>query len=130
LPGLLAAAVAMLTMSLGQWPDELRGIIYYIFGTAGGFMILVAVLGFAREQLNRRNRALDYLAESALPVYILHQASIVVPGWYIIHLPLPMPARIALLLVTSVAVTLFTYHFLIRPFSITRRLTGMKPRTN
>jgi len=52
----------------------------------------------------------------------------VVPGWYIVHLALPLPARFALLLVVSVTVTMAVYHFLVRPFSMTRRLTGMKAK--
>ena len=126
--GLSLAVLALWGISHQEWSGESRHIFYYVFGTAGGYCILVGMLGFAREHLNRRNRALDYLAESALPVYILHQAGIVVPGWYITHLALPMPVRIALLLVVSVTVTMLVYHFLVRPFSITRRLTGMKPK--
>ena len=126
--GLLLAALTMWGESHPDWPDAMRHIAYHIPGTAAGYCLLIALLGFGREHLNRRNRALDYLAESALPVYILHQAGIVVPGWYIVHLNLPLPERFALLLVVSVTVTMAVYHFLVRPFGITRRLTGMKAR--
>ena len=126
--GALFAALTIWGWSHEDWSGEMRHIAYYVPGTAAGYCILVGMLGFAREHLNRRNRVLNYLAESALPVYILHQAGIVVPGWYIVHLNLPLPTRFALLLTVSVTVTVTVYHFLVRPFPLTRRLTGMKPK--
>ncbi len=124
--GLLLAGLTIWGWSHPDWSGEMRHIAYYVPGTAAGYCLLVGLLGFGREHLNHRSRALDYLAESALPVYVLHQAGIVVPGWYIIHLPLPLYVRVVLLLTVSFVVTMAVYHFLVRPFAITRRLTGMK----
>jgi fucose 4-O-acetylase-like acetyltransferase len=88
-----------------QWTDVHRHLHYHFFGTVAGFTIVVALLGFGRRFLNVTNRARTYLAESALPVYILHQAAIVIPGWYIMHWRLCIPARIAILLLVSVSLT-------------------------
>jgi len=101
---------------------------YYILGTIVGYMIIIWVLGWAHEHLRFRNRALDYLAESALPVYILHQAGIVFPGWFIVNLEAPLPVKFVLLLVTAVTVTMLFYHFLVRPIEPARLLFGMKPK--
>ncbi len=124
--GPLAGVIAIWSLSHGPDSEMLRHIPYHVLSPVAGLCIIIGLLGFGREYLNRRNRSLDYLAESALPVYILHQAGIVVPGWYIVHMNLPLPVRVVMLLAVSVAVTMAVYHFLVRPFGITRRLTGMK----
>ena len=92
------------------------------------WFFLVAIFGFARGHVNRTNAALPYLAESAFPVYLLHQTSIVVVGYPIIQLPFGIAAKFFLLLVSSVIVTLVIYHFVVRRFSVTRLLFGMRGR--
>lgn len=122
----VAAVLLCWTSSYREWPDELRHVNYYFFGTLLGFTMNVALFGYARRYLNIGNRALHYLAESALPVYILHQAGIVIPGWFIMHMHMGLPARFALLLVVSVMLTMAVYHFLVRPFRVPRYFFGMK----
>jgi len=68
------------------------------------------------------------LRESAFPVYVLHQAAIVLPGYFIIRLDLGIAAKFGLLLVVSLAITLATYQWLVRPFALTRFLLGMRPK--
>lgn len=99
---------------------------YYIVGAITGYCLLIAMLGFARERLCFGNRALNYLAESALPVYILHQGGIVFPGYFIIHLSWGIPAKFTALLLVSFVVTMAAYHFLVRPFNVLRIPFGMK----
>jgi len=91
--------------------------------------IIVALLGFTQGHLMRTNALLDYLKESAYPVYLLHQAAVVCIGYRIIQLPLGIAAKYALLLMTSLAATLAAYHFLVRPIPLLRFAFGMKPVT-
>lgn len=93
-----------------------------------GWCFLVALLGFGRRYLTASGAALDYLAESTLPVYILHQAAIVVPGYWIVQLPLGIAAKFSLLLFASVLLTMATYHLVVRRFAVARFLFGMKRR--
>jgi len=94
-----------------------------------GWCFIVALLGFARERLMRPAPVLAYLTESAFPVYILHQIAIVGIGYWLVRLPLGIPAKFTLLLVASVAATLGVYHFVVRPTPALRFLFGMKPKT-
>jgi uncharacterized protein (DUF2147 family) len=87
---------------------------------------LVALFGFAREHLNRTAAPLPYLAESAFPVYLLHQTAIVLVGYPLIQLPFGVAAKFFLLLASSVIVTLAVHHFIVRRFALTRFLFGMK----
>jgi uncharacterized protein (DUF2147 family) len=93
-----------------------------------GWCFVIALLGWGRQLLSYRTPALDYLTESAFPVYLLHQSAIVVPGYFLIQLPLNVGAKFALLLAVSTAVTVSTYHLLVRPFALSRFLFGMKAK--
>lgn len=93
-----------------------------------GWCFVIAMLGWARTHLSLAGHGLSYLRESALPVYILHQSAIVIPGYFLIQLPLDLWVKFALLLAISSALTLATYHLAVRPFAIPRFLCGMKTR--
>jgi uncharacterized protein (DUF2147 family)/surface polysaccharide O-acyltransferase-like enzyme len=91
-----------------------------------GWCFVIALLGWARRKLSFTTPTLGYLAESAFPVYLLHQWAIVVPGYFLIRLPLELWTKFFLLLGVATATTLATYHLLVRPFSVPRFLCGMK----
>jgi uncharacterized protein (DUF2147 family) len=91
-----------------------------------GWCFVVGLLGFARERVTRSSPQLRYLAESAFPIYVLHQPVIVVLAAGVVLLPLGIGAKFVSLLAGSVAATLAAYHFGVRPFGLPRRLLGMK----
>lgn len=95
-----------------------------------GWCFVIAALGLARRFLDFGNDALHYLSEAAFPVYILHQAAIVVPGYFIAKLPLGIAAKFVFLVVVSVAVTFSVYHFVVRERSLARFLFGMRPKAS
>lgn len=109
--------------------DVAEHLLYFSLGTIVGYTAIMAILGWAYDHLRFRNTALDYLAESALPVYILHQGGIVFPGWFIIQMGAPIIVKYPLLLVTAVTVTVLAYHFVIRSINPLRFLFGMKPKS-
>src|SRR5262249_28369700 len=121
-----AAAPPLLLLAV---PGLVRPSTVVLAGSAvAGWCFVVAFLGIARRWFVAGEPALAYLSESAFPVYVLHQAAIVVPGWFIVGLPAGVATKFALLLTVSVAFTMATYHWLVRPFAIPRLLLGMKPR--
>jgi uncharacterized protein (DUF2147 family) len=93
-----------------------------------GWCFVLAFLGWARRLLPFTTPALRYLTESAFPVYLLHQSAIVIPGYFLIQLPLGLWTKFVLLFVVSSALTLAVYHLLVRPFAVPRFLCGMKAR--
>jgi surface polysaccharide O-acyltransferase-like enzyme len=121
----LGATVLLLLAVLGVFSSA--PIILALTAVAGWCFVL-AFLGFARQKLSYSTPALGYLTESALPVYLLHQSAIVLPGYFLIQLPLGPFAKFLLLLVVSTVVTISVYHFLVRPFSLPRFFCGMKSK--
>ena len=59
-------------------------------------------------------------------MYILHQGVIVVLGYWIVNLALPMFVRFGLLLATSIVVTAAIYVVVVRPIPLVRLAFGMK----
>ncbi len=121
--GVVTAALLIAVLGFLRSPTVL------LVGSAvAGWCFVVALLGIGRRFFTSSSPALTYLSESAFPVYVLHQAAIVLPGYWIVRLPLGITAKFALLLVVSVAVTLATYQWLVRPFGVSRFLLGMRPK--
>jgi surface polysaccharide O-acyltransferase-like enzyme len=104
---------------------------FVLAGSAvAGWCFVVGFLGLAHELVTRRTPALEYLAESAFPVYVLHQVAIILVGWFLV-LPLRLGVwpKFALLVGGSLVATLAVYHLGVRPFRVPRLLLGMKRRT-
>jgi uncharacterized protein (DUF2147 family) len=100
-----------------------------LVGTAvAAWCFVIAFLGIARRYLTASTPTLTYLSESAFPVYVLHQAAIVLPGYWIVGLPLGIATKFVLLLLLAVAITMSVYHWLVRPFAVPRFLLGMRAK--
>ncbi|HSJ98060.1 MAG TPA: DUF2147 domain-containing protein, partial [Myxococcota bacterium] len=115
--GLLLAAVLGVFSST---PVVLAG------SAVAGWCFVAALPGFARERVTGSGPRLRYLAESAFPVYVLHQPVIVLLAAGVVALPLGIAPKFVLLLAGSTAATLALYHFAVRPFGLPRFLLGMK----
>jgi len=128
--GLMAAAAL-----LGMVATDLlrgRGFELSVFANralsavAGGCGVLF-FLGLAARFFTFSNQALRWLAQSAFPVYLLHQLAVVMVGLWVVSLPFGVALKFALLVPLSVAVTLGFYQFVVRPLPVLRFCFGMKP---
>jgi len=124
--GGLASAVLLITV-LGVISSPT---VLLVGSAVAGWCFVIALLGIGRRFFASSSPALAYLGESAFPVYVLHQAGIVLPGYFIVRLPLGIAAKFVLLLAVSVAVTLAVYQWLVRPFALSRFLLGMRPKVS
>jgi peptidoglycan/LPS O-acetylase OafA/YrhL len=122
----LLAVVAVLLMIPTDTPATV--LLNRALSGVAGWCFVVAFLGGAASFLAFSNGALRYLSESAFPIYILHQAGIVLVGYFVIQLSAGIAAKYAVLLVTSVVATMAVYHCIVRPLPPLRFLFGMKPR--
>jgi fucose 4-O-acetylase-like acetyltransferase len=93
-----------------------------------GYCTIVGLLGFARRYLATTSAVQKYLVEASLPVYILHQFGIVLPGYFVIQLHANIATKIALLLPIAVVSTLAVYHVIVRPTPVLRAMFGMRAR--
>lgn len=88
---------------------------------------ILAILGFGMKYLNFRNRFLTYANEAVLPFYMLHQPVILIVGYFILKLELPIAVQYATIAVISFATIMAIYEYLVRRMNPLRVLFGMKP---
>jgi len=93
-----------------------------------GWAAILAVYGYASRYLDRPSKALSYLTEAVLPVYVLHQPILLLSAYVVFPLALPLPLEAAVLVTTTGAGSLGIYHLAIRPLGVMRFLFGLKPR--
>jgi peptidoglycan/LPS O-acetylase OafA/YrhL len=120
--------IATLVLQLGVLGVFDSPAVILVHTAIAGWCFVLAFLGWARRRLLWTTPALRYLTESAFPVYLLHQSAIVIPGHFLIQLPLGLSTKFVLLLAFSSTLTVTVYHLLVRPFAVPRFLRGMKSR--
>lgn len=102
--------------------------VYGFFDALHIWSVILTCIGFARRYLNFSNPVLAYLTPAVYPFYILHQTVIVATGYYIVQWNAPIWVKLLVLIITCYTLIVLLYHFLIRPFILTRILYGLKPK--
>jgi uncharacterized protein (DUF2147 family)/peptidoglycan/LPS O-acetylase OafA/YrhL len=92
-----------------------------------GWTFTLALLGTARELNIRPTRAIAYLSEASMPIYILHQPAIVFLAAVALTWPVGAAVQFSLILVGAVSVTLVAYDVAARRVQLLRLAFGMKP---
>ncbi len=87
-----------------------------------------AGIGYAARFNPAPGRATEYLSEATLPVYIIHHAPLLLIGWYLLPVAIPLWIKIVIIWLAAIAATLIIYHCLVRPWPWMRWLMGMTPR--
>ncbi len=109
-PGVLTLVVVMALLGILIWST------------------LLAVLGYAMRYLTFEHPLLAYANEAVLPFYVLHQPVILIIGFFVIPLPLPILAKYLIISTTAFGLTLGLYEHGVRRWSLARPLFGLKPR--
>lgn len=107
-------------------------ILLFILGMVlAGILIwswLLMILGYGMRYLNKNHHLLSYANEAVLPVYILHQPVILLIGFFVIQLALPIPVKYLLITLPAFVITIGLYEYGIRRVNLMRRLFGLKLR--
>jgi len=88
---------------------------------------VLGILGLALKYLTVYRPFLGYAGEAVLPFYILHQSVILGLGYFVVQWPIPDLVKYGVILISSLAVTLALYEFLVRRSNLLRVLFGLKP---
>ena len=88
---------------------------------------VMALTGYGKKYLNRKNAISDYATQAVYPFYILHQTVIVIVAFYVVQANDDVLAKYLFLAFTSLFLTVAIYHLLIRPYPVPRFIFGMKP---
>ncbi|HWI62348.1 MAG TPA: acyltransferase family protein [Symbiobacteriaceae bacterium] len=88
---------------------------------------LIGLIGIGYRFCTRKTRFLDLAGEAVLPFYMLHQAVLLVLGYFVMQWPWANLAKFGFVFLATAAINILIYVSLIRPFRIGRFLFGMKP---
>ncbi|WP_428663238.1 acyltransferase family protein [Runella sp.] len=108
--------------------NDNRLYIYGILNSVHIWTLILALIGFAKKYLNFSTPFLTYTNQAVYPYYILHQTVIVVAGYFVVQWSLPIAVKLLLLICICFLVIAMLYHWLIKPFILTRILFGLKPK--
>ena len=118
---------------------------FRLLKSVDGWLWVVAIVGLARSQLQRRRsspgqpasqraarpgrlrRLGAYANEAVLPFYVLHETVIVVVAYFVLAWPIRAGAQYGVIAMASLAATLLLYDLGVRRSPLTRFLFGLKP---
>jgi len=104
---------------------------YILYAALDGFNTwcwLIVLLGLGRKCLLFSNRLLDYAREASYPVYLLHEAIMVVIGYHLVKLKLPIIIEFLVLVTVTFVVTMGSYDLIVRRVNVFRFLFGMRKK--
>lgn len=87
---------------------------------------LMTFLGYGRRFLSFGNRLLAWARDASYPVYILHQTVIIVIAYFIIGKSWSPWTKYAVVLVSTLVISVAIYEFVLRRFALTRLVFGIK----
>jgi peptidoglycan/LPS O-acetylase OafA/YrhL len=118
----LVSAVALYILRLLEF--ELQSP-YYLMAIESNLWVFT-VLGFGYKYLNHSGKALSYLSQAAYPVYIIHMAFLYLGSYIILPLEISVWMKFILIIVFTMAGCFASYELIIRRFSLTRLVFGLK----
>lgn len=90
---------------------------------------LLTLLGYAQHYLTTTPSWLKTSNELIYPFYILHQTVIILIGYYIIAVDIPLFAKALILMIGALLVSAGICYYVIRPFNPARLIFGLKRNT-
>jgi hypothetical protein len=90
-----------------------------------GWAAVLALFGFARRHLRHDGPVRRYLTDAIFPYYIIHQTVIVLAGFYLTNLHIPVWVEAPALILVTVASCMIGYE-IVRRISVLRPLFGLK----
>ena len=145
---LLFAQPGSLQRLTGQWPAHLAaalvgtGVAYLaveqefplVLGAAllatAGWCWVYGLIGLCVHYLRRERPMVRYLADSSYWAYLLHLPILLLCELVITDLTWPMPVKLLLTLVVTMALLLSSYHLLVRPRALGAWLNGRRYPTH
>jgi glucans biosynthesis protein C len=116
----------LLLGSLMALPAGMPIAVFRTVGAAGSWLVVVGILGLGKRYFEGSSGVLSYLRKATLPVFLLHQAPLVIFGTAIASSPVQGVLKLIVLLTLTLGTTMALYHFLIRKSSILGLLFGVK----
>ncbi|MCP4760836.1 MAG: acyltransferase family protein [archaeon] len=89
--------------------------------------LLIAILGFGKKYLSRKNMIINYLAEISLQFYIIHYTSLIFIAFFIIPLQINILLKFLIISTSAIFITILLCE-LMKTNNITRFMFGIKKK--
>jgi peptidoglycan/LPS O-acetylase OafA/YrhL len=89
---------------------------------------ILTFLGYGMRYLSANRPLLAYANEAVLPFYILHQPIILLIGYFVVPLALPIAVKYLIIAPLAFGLTLGLYEYGVRRWNLARRVFGLKAR--
>ena len=127
----LTPAPPLVTVGIEEWGWAINLPAYVLVMAAAGMIIwayLLAIFGYGMRYLNAGRPLLAYANGAVLPVYILHQPVILIIGYLVVQLALPIGVKFLIITPAAVVITVALYEYGVRRVNLLRFLFGLKGR--
>lgn len=91
---------------------------------------LCAIFGFAKHHLSNNDSYLTYSCQAVMPFYVLHQTFIVVIGYFLSTMSLPIVVKFVVLALSAFTLIMICFETLIKKNRVLRVVFGMKGMHN
>jgi glucan biosynthesis protein C len=103
-------------------------VLFQIIWSTASWSWIVFILSVGAKYLNFNHKVLAYANEAVLPFYVLHQTVLLLVGWYVIPLSMPILLKYLIISTSSFVLIMATYELLIKRIPPMRFLFGMRVR--
>jgi glucan biosynthesis protein C len=127
----LSAVPPLVSQGIREWGWKLGVPNYALVMTAGALLIwscLLVFFGFAMRHWNVNRPLLAYANEAVLPFYILHHPVVLLIGFFVVRMELPIAVKYLIITAPAFIITLGLYEYGVRRFNPVRLLFGLKTR--
>lgn len=111
-----------------EWSYNVGNMLFVSLSAFNSWFWVLAILGYGKRYLNRKNKLLAYANEAIYPFYILHQTLIVVIGYYVIQVKEEISLKFIFIVFVTFFLSMGIYEFFVKPYRITRLVFGMKEK--
>lgn len=121
----------IVTLALTEWgwkPGLAGFVLVMALAMLLAWWYILAVLGYGMRYLTASRARLAYANEAVLPFYILHQPVILLIGYFVIPLALPIAVKYLIIAPLAFGITLGLYEYGVRRWNPVRRIFGLKAR--
>ena len=121
----------LIQVAITEWGWQVSGPTFVLVMSLASLLIwsyLLTIFGFGMRYLNANKRLLSYANEAVLPFYILHQPVILIIGYFIIRLPLPILAKYLIITPLALGITLGLFEYGIRRVNLVGQVFGLKAK--
>jgi fucose 4-O-acetylase-like acetyltransferase len=116
----------LLASPLAAWAPVLYAAVFSLI-SLNAWSAVLFLMSVMKRKANVNTRALPYLGEVAMPLYLIHHPVIVVFGFYIVRLDIGGWPQLLVLMASTLAISIGIIELFVRRIGFLRHMLGLRP---